>query len=310
MRAIVVLLGLVLAARVAHADTVVVLAGGGELDEALRVTLAGRGTAVASAPAPAGRLRLDRAAAAQRMAVQAGAEAAVWLDEAEVCAVTSDGHDFRHAPFPAEAASPRAFAAIATSLLDEMIAPPPAWAQGLAIDVHVNVTPAVAAAGGPPMMGPPGLLAVDGPPPSPGPGQARRGRTLVEVGPMLSPLTTGIEGGIAFPLSPSWRLAVMGAANVTIDGEYVIGVGGAELRHVGAGSHRHWDVGPMAGYAAADDGEGITFAGARIARTWEGESSAISLSLSPILFVPSNSATTSPSVWPGIWGALRWQFAL
>jgi hypothetical protein len=304
MRVILFTIGLVLAsAHVAAADSVIVMAGP-EAEAAMRVVLAGRGTAVASVPAPVGQMRLERAAAAQRAAAQLGADAAVWIDEAEICAVTADGHDFRHAPFPAEAASPRAFAAIATSLLDEMIAPAP-WAQGINVNVNVNVTPngEVGFAGPPGTMGGPGLTFS-----APRPERRNAGRTLIEVGPMLSPITAGVEGGIALPLSPVWRFAAMGAVNVTFDGDYILGVLGAELRHVGSGAQRHWDVGPMVGYAAPDGDDAVVFAGARLARTWEMESSALSLSLAPILMVPTSG--TDPSIIPGVWSSLRWQFAL
>lgn len=304
MRAILFIIGLVLAsAQSADADSVVVMAGP-EHDAAMRVVLAGRGTAVASLPAPVGQMRLERAAFAQRAAAQSGANAAVWIDEGDICAVTSDGHDFRHAPFPVEAASPRAFAAIATSLLDEMITPAP-WAQGINVNVNVNIAPngAVGFAGPPGSMGAPGV-AFHAPPPR----RRNAGRTLIEVGPMLSPLTAGVEGGIALPLSPAWRFAAMGAVNVTFDGEYILGVLGAELRHVGSGAKRHWDVGPLAGYAAPDGDEAVVFAGVRLARTWEMASSAVSLSLAPILMVPTSG--NDPPVMPGVWSSLRWQFAL
>ena len=306
MRAILFTIGLVLAsAQRADADSVVVMAGP-EHDAAMRVVLAGRGTAVESAPAPSGQMRLQRAAVAQRVAAQSGADAAVWIDEGDICAVTSDGHDFRHAPFPLEAASPRAFAAIATSLLDEMIAPAPPWAQGINVNVNVNIAPdgAMGFAGPPGTVGGPGLAFS-----APQPQRRNTSRTLIEVGPMLSPLTAGVEGGLAFPLSPAWRIAAMGAVNVTYDGEYILGVLGAELRHIGRGAQRHWDVGPIAGYAAPDGDEAVVFGGVRLGRTWEMESSAISLSLSPILLTPVSDAS-STWVIPGVWSSLRWQFAL
>jgi hypothetical protein len=145
MRAISILLGVIVAAQTAHAETVLVMSEpGAELDTALRVVMAGRGVGVAGAPQPLGALRLERAAIAQRTAMQIGADAAVWIDDTDVCAVTADGHQFRQAPLPVEAASPRVFAAIATSLLDEMIRPE-AWAQGFDVNVNVEVTPRGAA---------------------------------------------------------------------------------------------------------------------------------------------------------------------
>ena len=56
---------------------------------------------------------------------------ASWIDANDVCVVSADGAYFRHTPLPADA-SPRVFAAIATSLLDELLAPP-------TVNVDVNV---------------------------------------------------------------------------------------------------------------------------------------------------------------------------
>ena len=54
-------------------------------------------------------------------ALAVGADAAL-IDDRDVCVVSADGRSFRHAPLGD--ASPRMFAAVATSLLDELIAPP------------------------------------------------------------------------------------------------------------------------------------------------------------------------------------------
>src|SRR5437763_8351889 len=143
MRACLLIVALVISAPAyAGHSTVVVMtdpARAGELGSALQLALSGRSVAIASMPPPGGVLRLDRAAAAQRAAVHLGADAALWIDLApdatEVCAVSSDGRYFRHAPL-AEPSS-RAFAAIATSLLDELLAPP----EGVNVDVSVSVTP-------------------------------------------------------------------------------------------------------------------------------------------------------------------------
>ncbi len=307
MRAILFTIGLVLAsAQSADADSVVVMVGP-EHDAAMRVVLAGRGTAVASLPAPVGQMRLERAAFAQRAAAQSGAHAAVWIDEGDICAVSSDGHDFRHAPFPPEASSPRAFAAIATSLLDEMIAPP-AWNAGFSVNVDVAITPHGAA--------PPPRVALAGPPGESGvtaeiraPERRFDDRTLFEIGPMVSPLTAGIEGGFAFPLSPGWRLAATGAINTTFDGNYVLGVGALEIRHVRDGEAAHWEIGALGGFAAASDTEKVVFAGARLGRSWELESSCLSISITPVLLHAIDDDTV-PTVFPGAWVSVRWQLPL
>ncbi len=307
MRATWLTLGLILAtANGAGADSVVVMAGP-EHAAAMQVVLAGRGTVVASLPAPWGQMRLERAAAAQRAAAQSGADAAVWIEEGDICAVTSDGHDFRHAPFPVEAASPRAFAAIAMSLLDEMIAPAP-WTTNLNVNVNVSFPDGGTGAPRVAFAGPPGTAA---PEVFAGAGPRKRknaGRYMVEIGPMLSPLTVGVEGSFLLPMSQTWQLGFTGAVNQSFDGNYVIGVAGAEMRRLGAGLERHWDVGLIGGYAAPDGDDAVVYGGARIARTWELSKSALSLGLSPILF--ASTSGNNPPLMPGVWSSLRWQFAL
>src|ERR1051326_1980950 len=98
------LLVLCVAAATAHAGTRVVLFTDPADAGALQVALAGRGTEIATLPAPDGALRLDRAAAVQRGAMDARAVAGVWIESdpgaTEVCVVSSDGKLFRHAPLP------------------------------------------------------------------------------------------------------------------------------------------------------------------------------------------------------------------
>ncbi len=110
---------------------------------ALRVALAGREIDLAVTPAPGGDLRLDRAALAQRSAVDQRADATVWIENepgsAEVWVVSANGRQLGHAPLPIEDGSPRVFAAIATSLLDEVLAPPAP--PPMAVDVHVDLAP-------------------------------------------------------------------------------------------------------------------------------------------------------------------------
>src|SRR3569623_1176791 len=190
MRAILVALGLVLSVRGADASTVVVLSdpqNAPALGSALQVTLAGRGVAIATLPAPDGSLRMDRAAAAQHAAISFSADAALWIDRdidvTEVCVVSADGRFFRHAPLPVgEGDTPRMFAAIATSLLDEL--PPTSDAPAVDVDVHVHVDPH----GGPSV--PPIFAQAPAPAPVGLAPRAHMDRPLVEVGPMVSPLST------------------------------------------------------------------------------------------------------------------------
>jgi hypothetical protein len=306
MRVIVAILGVVIATQIASADAIVVMAEPqAQLDSALRVVMVPRRVDVIGAPVPAGALRLERAAVAQRAAMQLGAHAAVWIDDAEVCAVTADGRDFRHAPFPAEAASPRAFAAIATSLLDEMISPEP-WAQGF--DVNVTVTPHGdrVAAVGPPMLDAPGLTTTVVTAAEPDV-RAHSGRVLVEVGPMLSPLTAGLQGAASFSISHAWRFGGTAAINKTLDGDYTLGVFSTELRHVGRGRAKHWDIGFEGGWAG-DGTDNVGFAGCRLARTWELSSTAVSLAFTPMLFKPLTGTDDGP--FPAIYTSLRWQVPL
>ncbi len=111
---------------VAHAgNRVVVMTDRDYLVAALQVELAGRHLEVVSEPtSPVGDERLDRAAAAQRVAMSNNADASIWIDtDGEVWVVLGDGRDLRHAPLPVDA-TPRVFATIAASLVDELFAPP------------------------------------------------------------------------------------------------------------------------------------------------------------------------------------------
>jgi hypothetical protein len=315
MRASWLILGIVLAAvrpAAAGHTTIVVMSDpvrAGELGSALQVALSGRGVAIASAPLPAGPLRLDRAAAAQRAAVELGADAALWIDLApdaiELCAVSSDGRYFRHTPLPPED-SARAFAAIATSLVDELLAPPEA---GFDLDMHVHVggpgdaPAAVAIAPGTAAYAPPapgasvgGVEAAVADPALP----IRGNRTLLELGPMLSPVSAGVEAEVAFPISPVFRIGAIGGANVLLwDGQHQpVYLGALEIRRVMPGQ-RHVDLGLLGG-AAAINGEVAEFAGLRIGIVWEHASGSTELSLVPVM------AKSYADYVPGGYISLRW----
>lgn len=311
-----ILLVFLLSASTAHAGTVVVMADRSvELGAALEVALANRHVDVARSQSPTGSLRLDRAAAAQRAAVDAGADAAVWIELGEVCVVSADGRDFRHAPIGE--ASPRVFAAITTSLLDELFAPPGA---GFTVDVQVNVVPTPGPTPAPTPM--PGFapvvrpaVATMTPPPYVDPMLGvssqyppRHDRTQFEIGPMLSPVTAGLEANVMFPLSPHWRFGAMGAINRPFDTSIasVIYAGALELRHIGTGTRRHFDLGFLGG-GASDGVDPVTLAGLRLGWTWENGTSNTSLGFTPLIIF---TGSDGDPVVPAIYGSLRWGFTL
>ena len=298
----------VVGARPARAglSTVVVMsepARAGELGSALQVALTGRSVAVATVPSPEGELRLDRAAAAQRAADRYGADAALWIDRApdgiEVCAVSQDGRYFRHAPLIGTE-SARTFAAIATSLLDELLLPPDA--PGIDVHVDIDIAPAAAAM--------PRRVAVAMPSPAEEAAPAvvadaaplRSDRTLVEFGPMLSPLSAGIEAEVAFPIGSAWRLgAVVGANTILVDRHDIVLLGALEVRHVGIGT-RHLDLGFLAGEAGSPWRSGRDeYVGVRIGVTWEGLGSGTQVSLVPLI-----TATGLPIAY----ASLRWELPI
>ena len=291
---------------VAHAghSTVVVMSDP-ELGSALQVALSGRGVAIATVSKPGGALRLERAAAAQRAAIDFGADAAVWVDfdvgAVEVCAVSSDGRYFRHAPLPDE--SPRVFAAIATSLLDELVAPPEAGVPQVAVnvDVHVN-TPGPAgpidpfAAPG----APPGIVATPFEP------RLHTDHALLGIGVQVSPVSAMAEVQISFPISPAYRFALLGGlGELTMDHDHdLIGMGALELRHVGLGI-QHFDLGMQAGVAVADEPDGtIVFAGLPLRYTWDGPGGGLQLALVPVI------ATDGHDTIPGAYATLGWELPL
>jgi len=321
MRASLIVLGVVVAAQVASASTVVVLSDPGNapaLGSALQVTLAGRGVAIATLPAPEGGLRLDRAASAQHAALSFNADAALWIDSdagaTEVCAVSADGRYFRHAPLPVgEGDTPRMFAAIATSLLDELLSPD---APAVDVDVHVHVDPH----GGPPgvvvapgmqqaMPGMPQGMMMEQAIRAPVDGRPLMDRTLFEIGPMISPLTIGAELGLMVPVGDAWRLGGSGSFNALLfpsASESVLASFAGELRHVGRG-RRHFDIGAVGGLALAPErsSDSAPYAGARLAWSWDSAGHGRSLSIVPVLFAPKAS-----EVFPGVYASYRWEIPL
>ncbi len=314
MRAIVLVLCLVISTS-ARAGTVVVMAEPNDgLGPALEVALANRRVAVAELPSPPGSLRLDRAAAAQRAALGVGADAAVWVeierDVLDVCAVSSDGRVFRHAPVGRGQLSPRVFAAVATSLLDELLAPPEAPLH-VDVDVNVTVSPgaapvAVVGAGSPtpaPMVAlAPGLV----PELAPGveraaPAPRRTTRMAFEIGPMLNPVAGGIEGVLLFPMTSEWSLGVIGiAGGVFVDNHPLLFASGIDLRAIVS---PHLDVGVTAGGATAD-GDAVGFAGLRFNIVWSNKA----LSFTPLAVFTGD--TGGDSIVPGFYTSLRWSLPL
>jgi hypothetical protein len=331
MRALLVFVGLVVWVHAASASTVVVLSdpqNAPVLGSALQVTLAGRGVAIATLPAPDGSLRMDRAAAAQHAAIAFSADAALWIDRdvdaTEVCVVSADGRFFRHAPLPVgEGDTPRMFAAIATSLLDELLSPD---APAVDVDVHVHVDPhgpqgPVVATIDPPLGGPgvpsmvpmsaPGLAAPDVQQAMRAPvdGRPLMDRTLFEIGPMISPLTIGAEVGLMVPVGDAWRLGGSGSFNALLfpsTSESVLASFAGELRHIGRGRH-HFDIGAVGGLALAPErtSDSAPYAGARLAWSWDSGGHGRSLSIVPVLFAPKAS-----EMFPGVYASYRWEIPL
>jgi hypothetical protein len=292
----------------AYANTRIVVMTGSDDAAAMQVALAGRGADIAVVPAPEGALRLDRAAVAQREAVSAQAIAGVWIEQepgtAEVCVVSSDGHVFRHAPLPVEDPSPRVFAAIATSLLDEVLAPPAG--PNINVDVNVTVGGTSATTAAPAIYGAPGAMPAGAMPAIANPElPIRSDRTLLEFGPMLTPMSAGIEFGAMFPLGDHWRAGANAIVNVlfdTVTPSPVVG-GNAELRHVGSG-RRHFDVGIGAGLATVSNFDPVKLVTMRFGWVWEGPTHGLGVSISPVLVLTGD---TSTPVVPAVYAALRWE---
>jgi hypothetical protein len=256
----------------------------------------------------------------------------VWIEQlqnnAEVCVVSADGKVFRHAPLPVDSGSPRVFAAIATSLLDELIAPQ-SDGPDINIDVRVDIgqpgdaprvethtttapPPVVATMASMPhaqVLAAPGLATIASAPES----VVRANRIQLEIGPMLSPLTLGFESEATFPISEHLRAGAIASLGVVFTAEPAVGImiGGAEVRYVGAG-RKHNDVG-MFGGAATTIGDMNThgmitpFVGLRFQRVWERAESGLSLSINPVLaFVDS----TSSKFYPAVWTSLRWELPI
>ncbi len=124
-----------------NAPTVLVMFDDPRLLEALAEELRAGGYHAEAASPPSGETRLARAAAAQETTRARGARSALFVerstpeDGAMIRAVTATGESIRHAPLPApmDQVRPRVFAVVASSLLDELSAPPQ-------VRVRVNVT--------------------------------------------------------------------------------------------------------------------------------------------------------------------------
>ena len=297
------------AASVAQADPRVIVMSDADTS-VLRVTLAGRGADVALATAPRGALRLERAADAQRAARENDAEASVWIDTdeggAEVCVVSADGRFFRQAPLAADA-SPRTFAAIATSLLDELLAPPEV--PPINVDVHVDVTQTPPPTPGPtPIVVPRAARATEMPsasiaptpmpslPSSPSivglapPEAPWAHRPLLELGTAVSPVSAGVSAEVLLPVTPSFRFGVLAAEHLLLDGVNdmpqgtTMTIGALEARYIGQGSP-HLELGLLAGGARADEYDEGGFAAARISVVWQRPSGTLSVSFMPaVLF--------------------------
>ena len=269
MRAALVLL--IALCSVARAGERIVVMTGDELSSALELSLASRHVSVATVATPEGAVRLDRAAAAQHAAMASDAGASVWIDAGDVCVVSADGVYFRQAPLPPNT-TPRVFAAIATSLLDELFAPPEGSVH---VEVHVDVQPQSATA--------PIIATVDS--------LDRSKRTLVEFGPTLSPASYGMELELAFPVMPNLRVGALGGISHLYDGlrDDIAGTlmydAALEVRYVGHGI-THIDAGLAGGILSGTTMDGRDtggFAALRLSYTKEYASSALSFSVAPMV---------------------------
>lgn len=238
----------------------------------------------------------------------------MWIDEGDVCAVSADGRAFRHAPLPPGLSDvPRAFSAIATSLLDEIVAPPEP-APSVDVDVHVRVgaqdqqvtgfvDPRPDAPHVDPFRPPSAETAV-----IPERGIPRSNRTLLEIGPMVSPVTAGVSAELSFPMAPAWRLGVMGSVDLGIFASNVFVYNGAgELRRVVTGDRNHFDVGITGGFASANENSSsstIGYVGFPLTYTWEGDTRGTTLAFVPLY------ATDGRGGFPGAYASLRWAFPL
>lgn len=281
---------LVLCAVAHGGNRIVVMSERNDLSSALQLALAGRQADVAAETAtPAGEQRLDRAAAAQRTAIADHADIGVWIDGDEVWVVLADGRDVRHAPLPADA-SPRVFAAVTTSLIDELVAPP--VAPPVAVDVHVDVgppaAPQVAVAAQPPpavapaVVAPPSLVATATAAEAP----VNASRTLIELGATASNASVGGQVEVLYPLTPAMRLGFLGGVSSMFEGfaDTPSGSGmfdaGIELRHVGTGK-THFDFGPEIALARGSEGDVGGLLGFRLGVARELDKMAITASIAP-----------------------------
>lgn len=281
-----------LVASTAGAETRVVAMTDPADASALQVALAGRGTEITTGATPDGALRLDRAASAQRATRASQAVAGVWIERepgtAEVCVVSADGRLFRHAPLPVDAGSPRVFAAIAASLLDELTMP-----EGVDVRVDVSLTPVAVAAP------PPRAIAIAAPGMAPEiVPSSRPSRPQIEIGPMISPATVGIELEVTKPVSDRVRIGAMASANTFVAKPGELYGGAAEVRYVQAAI----DAGVFGGFAHGN-GNTSPVIGLRLGHTWQGERYGAALSVCPLV-------AFSGGLEPGVWASLKWEIPL
>src|SRR5262249_51166656 len=207
--------------------------------------------------------------------------------------VSADGKQFRHAPLPIADSTPRVFAAIATSLLDEIMMPPPD-APNVNVDVHVDVNGVPVALGNTPSAPPPRVAVADPAPTLAPPGDAvaesrpeddtyvRGNHLLFEIGPMLSPLSIGVEAELTYPITEQFRIgAMVGINDLFTESHDVLFVADGEIRRVGRG-RTHNDIGLVGGIATPSY-DPVQFIGFRLERVWEGDSRGTALSIVPLL---------------------------
>ncbi len=116
--------------------------------------------------------------------------------------------------------------------------------------------------------------------------RVRARKTLIEIGPSISNASYGIEAELAFPITPSMRVGVVGGLNhmfesfaVEEPGD-VLANAGLELRWVGAGT-RHFDFG-IAGGVAKDAYDTGGYGSLRFSYVREYDRTGLSFSVEPL----------------------------
>jgi hypothetical protein len=248
--------------------------------EALTVELAASRVPVVIGPPPSGETALLRSAAAQRAARDAHASFAVWVETTDtgdvLRAIDPESEDVRDAPLPGHSrdVEPRTFAAVAASLLDELVAPaaPPVRVvvrvETPTGDVHVEavsngeVGSTLPAPPAPSPSAPsPSAPSPSAPSPSAAAASVAAERTSVggddaplmprdglvlRLGVYTAGVALGGEVGLGYYLSEELRLSVIGLVGLELMNTSPTGLVGLDLTRVGSGRDGRFDFGAFA----------------------------------------------------------------